>query len=110
MADSLRDVCKKNQQAIEIVLKVKRKGLSMAHRRLQENGLSTSGLTKELMERLARFDIRNQIPNIYIEWDNAVDLASNSEEQDGRENLTESRSDQLIAARELKQLGYKSRC
>ena len=61
----------------------------MAHRKLQENGLSTRGLTKKLMERLARFDIRNQIPNREIEWDDAVDLASNSKEQDERGNSTE---------------------
>ena len=71
-------------------MKVKEEGLTVAHLRLQENRLSTRGLTKDLMERLARFDVRNQIPNSAIEWDDAVDLVSNSEEQDKRENSTES--------------------
>ena len=86
--NSLRDVCKRNKEAKEIALRFKDEGLLQVYRRLRENGLSTRGLTKELMERLAGYDMRYQIPGIDIEWDNVVDLDTerelDSEDRDQR--------------------------
>ena len=85
MANSLREVCKRNKEAKAIVMSIKEEGLPSVYSRLKENGLSIRGLTKDLMERLARFEIMRQIPNTGIEWDDAVDLNSDQELDSGKE-------------------------
>ena len=80
MSNRLREVCKRNKEEKKIALRVKEESLTRVYSRLKDNnGMSIRGLTKELIERLARFEIRRQIPNSGVKWDNAVDLDSDRE-------------------------------
>ena len=69
MSNSLREVCKSNEEAKVIALKIKEEGLPRVYiyNRLKDNGLSIRGLAKELKKRLNKFEIKRQIRNSGVE-------------------------------------------
>ena len=75
MAESLRNVYKRSELARTIRDGVKDLTLEQITNALRRNNLSTRGLTGELEERLIRFEIREQVPDVTVRWDDALDLA-----------------------------------
>ena len=76
MAESLRNVYKRSEISRDIRDRVKELNIEQINVALKKNNLSTRGTTADLAERLIRFEIREQDPNLTVRWDDAVDYAN----------------------------------
>ena len=75
MAESLRNIYKRSGLARTIRDGVKAMSLEEIDNALRANNLNTRGITSDLEERLIRFEVREQVPDVIDRWDEAEDLA-----------------------------------